>query len=68
MGGSEKTRIRLIEKILGEDGFPNLILATTQWSHLKNPKEGDARVEERKSQDEFWGYMLKHGARLQGGL
>jgi hypothetical protein len=64
MGGSEKTRIRLIEKILGEDAFPNLVLATTQWSHLKNQKEGDALMEERRSQDDFWGYMLKHGARL----
>jgi len=64
MQGSEKSRIRLIEKILGEDAFPNLILATTQWSHLKNPKEGDARVEERRSQDDFWGYMIKHGARV----
>ena len=64
MQGSEKTRIRLIEKILGEDAFPNLILATTQWSHLKNPKEGDALVEERSSQDDFWGYMIKHGARM----
>jgi hypothetical protein len=38
MQGSEKSRIRLIEKILGEDAFPNLILATTQWSHLKKPE------------------------------
>lgn len=55
MQGSEKTRIRLIEKILGEDAFPNLVLATTQWSHLKTPKEGDALVEERSSQDDFLG-------------
>jgi hypothetical protein len=64
MQGSEKRRTRLIEKILGEDAFPNLVLATTQWSQMKHPKEGEARVQERRSQDDFWGYMIKHGARV----
>jgi len=62
MQGSEKKRTRLIENILGKDAFPNVILATTQWSHLKNKKEGEARVKEKVAQEEFWGYMISHGA------
>lgn len=62
--GSEKKRIRLIENILGKDAFPHLILATTKWSQLSNKKIGEAHVEGRKSKEEFWGYMISHGAEV----
>jgi hypothetical protein len=64
MQGSEKKRTRLIENILGKDDFPHLILATTQWSQLSNKKDGEARVKERRSKEEFWGYMISHGAEV----
>ena len=51
--GSEKIRLRLLEKILGEAAFPHVIIGTTMWSELNNTFDGESRVSEHVS--DFWG-------------
>ena len=58
--GSEKRRLRLFEKILGEAAFSHVVIATTMWSELNNNVDGESRVTERMS--DYWGDLLRGGA------
>ena len=60
--GSEGRRLRLFEKILGEDAYSHVIIATTMWSELHSSVDGASRVSERMFG--FWGDLIKHGARV----
>lgn len=60
--GSERSRLRLFEKICGKNAFSHVIIATTMWSELASSVDGESRVRERIS--DFWGDMLQHGAQV----
>ena len=62
--GSEARRTRLFKKICGPKSFGNVVIATTMWSELQDANLGQQRVEERKGSADFWGDMVKFGAKV----
>jgi hypothetical protein len=63
--GSEARRTRLFRKICGQNAFGNVVIATTMWSEMMNENLGIQRVNERKHSTDFWGDMVKFGARVE---
>ena len=63
MQGSALNNMRMFRKLCGPDCFGNIILATTFWDDV--PEDlGTQREEELKSNDEFWGKMVKKGSEV----
>ena len=60
--GSEKKRLRLFQKILGEAAFSHVVIATTMWSELNSNVDGESRVTERMS--DYWRDLLDGGAKV----
>ena len=54
--GSEMRRTRLFKKLLGEDAYKRVVIATTMWSDIPEA-EARFRQEERKSRHDVWGDM-----------
>ncbi|KAF8858761.1 P-loop containing nucleoside triphosphate hydrolase protein [Acephala macrosclerotiorum] len=62
--GNERKRTRLFEKVCGPGAFSKVVIATTMWDDLKNQSQGNQRVEERRTSNDFWGKMVEHGAQI----
>ena len=60
--GNETRRLRLFKKICGPNAYSHVIIATTMWSELKNPAEGESRVQQRI--EGYWNDMLERGAQV----
>ncbi|KAK5658016.1 hypothetical protein OQA88_2570 [Cercophora sp. LCS_1] len=59
--GSEMRRTRLFKKLLGEDAYKRVIIATTMWNQLSD-SEATARQNQRMSRNDVWGDMVSRGA------
>lgn len=62
--GNELRRTRLFEKICGPGAFSKVIIATTFWDDLKNESQGNRRVQERRTSNDFWGKMVGYRAQI----
>jgi hypothetical protein len=62
--GSEARRTRLFKKICGPNAYANVVIGTTMWNQLADQGSGHNRVDERKRSTEYWGDMIKVGARV----
>ena len=61
MYGSSLTNLRMFRKLCGDDNLANVILATTKWSDPPKSEEL-SREEQLKTDDEFWGLMIRDGS------
>jgi len=61
--GSERKRTRLFKKVLGEDAYNRVVIATTMWNEV-NDAIGERRQQERIDNQSFWGDMVDNGAKV----
>ena len=61
--GSEMRRNRLFKKLLGEDAYSRVVIATTMWDQVSE-KEAAARQDQRRARNDVWGDMVSRGARV----
>ncbi|KAK1833478.1 P-loop containing nucleoside triphosphate hydrolase protein [Podospora conica] len=61
--GSETRRNRLFKKILGEDAYSHVMIATTMWNQVPE-REAESRMDQRRNRDDIWGDMVKLGAKV----
>ncbi|KAK1757084.1 P-loop containing nucleoside triphosphate hydrolase protein [Echria macrotheca] len=59
--GSEMRRTRLFKKLLGENAYQRVVIATTMWNQLTET-EATARQNQRMSRTDVWGDMVARGA------
>lgn len=64
MQGSSMRNIRMFRSLCGDDYFHNVILCTTGWHEIE-PGLGNQRENELKEEGNFWGNMMKMGARVE---
>lgn len=64
MQGSAFDNLRMFRKLCGANALPNVLLVTTFWDTVSQ-HEGDRRERELKSNDEFWGRMVKKGSKMK---
>ena len=62
--GSEVRRTRLFKKLLGEDAYRRVIIATTMWSKV-NEAEAESRQRQRAARHDIWGDMVARGATVE---
>ncbi|KAK4450381.1 GTP-binding protein A [Podospora aff. communis PSN243] len=62
VGGSERRRTRLLQKILGNDAYKRVVIATTMWDDINNPEAMQARLDARSKEGGVWGDMCRGGA------
>ncbi|KAG4431744.1 hypothetical protein IFR05_012778 [Cadophora sp. M221] len=63
MAGTALRNNRMFRKLCGADAFKNIILATTFWGKVTN-SVGERRERELRENMDFWGGMLKGGAKM----
>ncbi|KAG9251955.1 P-loop containing nucleoside triphosphate hydrolase protein [Emericellopsis atlantica] len=63
MSGSALRNTRMFRKLVGSNGFKNVVLATTFWD-VVTEKVGAARERELRNEREFWGSMVEQGAQM----
>ncbi len=63
MGGTALKNMRMFRKLVGKHALSNVVLATTFWDQVP-PAVGLQREDELRQNRNFWGGMLKKGARL----
>lgn len=61
--GSEARRNRLFKKILGENAYKRVIIATTMWNQVSQ-REAESRMDQRRNRSDVWGDMVKLGAEV----
>jgi GTP-binding protein EngB required for normal cell division len=61
--GSSVRSISMFQKLCGHDALKNVMLVTTMWEKV-DVREGEDRVRELTSTDEFWGCMIHQGSRV----
>ncbi|KAJ5678494.1 P-loop containing nucleoside triphosphate hydrolase protein [Penicillium maclennaniae] len=64
MQGTAKKNLLMFKRLCGENALKNVILVTTMWDKVKD-SEGDARERELKETEDFWGYMVRNGSRVE---
>lgn len=64
MQGSAVRSLGMFKKLCGVDALKNVILVTTMWEKV-NASEGEARVQELTSTEDFWGCMIASGSRVE---
>lgn len=62
VGGMERKRTRLLEKILGADAYQRIVIATTMWDDLASEDAMIGRVQGRIAEGGVWSDMCKQGA------
>ncbi|KAK5996393.1 hypothetical protein PT974_01727 [Cladobotryum mycophilum] len=62
--GSEVKRTRLFKKILGENAYKRVVIATTMWSQVQDTTIGESRQTERERRDDVWGDMVSQGSQV----
>lgn len=64
MQGSAVLNLKMFKKLCGDDCLPNVILATSMWSNDPQIRaEQERRETEITTKSEFWGSLLRKGAR-----
>ncbi|KAK4163297.1 P-loop containing nucleoside triphosphate hydrolase protein [Cladorrhinum sp. PSN259] len=61
--GSELKRTRLFKKLLGEDAYKRVVIATTMWDGISE-SEAMSRQHQRETRQEVWGDMVAAGAKV----
>lgn len=64
MPGSAKRNLLMFKKLCGPNALKNVILATTMWDRVA-PQEGADRESELRSNEDFWGWMISKGSRVE---
>jgi hypothetical protein len=64
MTGSAKKNLFMFKKLCGPDALKHVVLVTTMWE-LVNERTGKERQLELETTEEFWGYMLRKGSRIE---
>jgi hypothetical protein len=66
MTGTSMRNLRLLNALCGKTFLSNLVLATSMWDRLSNPRDQqNARAQEEALQKmDLWGYMLRMGAKM----
>jgi Fe-S-cluster formation regulator IscX/YfhJ len=64
VGGSERNRTRLLEKILGRNAYKRVIIATTMWDDLRDPSSAQKRLDGRIKAGGVWNEMHSKGAQV----
>ena len=64
MGGCARKNLLMFKKLCGPDGIKNVNLVTTFWEKT-DPSEGELRVQDLSSKDEYWGSLVKKGVQIR---
>ncbi|OQD66356.1 hypothetical protein PENPOL_c004G02345 [Penicillium polonicum] len=64
MGGCAHRNLIMFKRLCGPEGIKSVIFLTTFWEKV-DPTDGDNREKTLKSTDQFWGYFVDKGARVQ---
>lgn len=64
VGGAERKRTRLLEKILGPKAYKRVIIATTMWEDLKSDDIATTRLGGRTNEGGVWGELCTKGATM----
>ncbi|KAK1753612.1 GTP-binding protein A [Echria macrotheca] len=62
--GNERKRTRLLQKILGEDAYRRVIIATTMWENLEADEWNTLGGQERIGENGLWERFLMQGSTL----
>jgi hypothetical protein len=65
MKGSARRNIRMFEKLCGTSSFQSIILVTTNWDFLGDQATAMSREDELRTNDEYWGLMMKRDSHVQ---
>jgi hypothetical protein len=63
LAGSARRNLHMFKKLIGEDCFRQVILATTMWEKV-DKQTGEKREEELVTTPDFWGYMCDKGSKI----
>ncbi|KAJ4997042.1 P-loop containing nucleoside triphosphate hydrolase protein [Colletotrichum sp. SAR 10_66] len=64
MGGSARKNLFMFKKLCGPEALKHVVLVTTMWE-LVDEKTGLERQAELETTEDFWGYMLAKGSRIE---
>ncbi|KAF5671393.1 hypothetical protein FDENT_10932 [Fusarium denticulatum] len=64
MGGSARKNLFMFKKLCGPKALKNVLLVTTMWE-LVDKEIGAQRQAELETTEDFWGYMLSKGSRIE---
>jgi hypothetical protein len=64
VGGTEKRRTRLLQKILGEKAYERIIIATTMWDDMKSEEAMQSRLDGRKAEGGVWAELVGKGTQI----
>ncbi|KAK1851883.1 hypothetical protein CCHR01_05478 [Colletotrichum chrysophilum] len=64
MGGSARKNLFMFKKLCGPEALKHVVLVTTMWE-LVDEKTGLERQTELETTEDFWGYMLSKGSRIE---
>ncbi|KAG9604379.1 hypothetical protein KCU77_g1209, partial [Aureobasidium melanogenum] len=65
--GPSLRNIHMFQKLCGENGLKNVILATTMWDKAKNDpeREGEFITREKELTEDFWVRMIERGSQVR---
>lgn len=64
MTGSAKKNLFMFKKLCGADALKHVVLVTTMWEQV-DEQIGRQRLSELEGTEEFWGFMLQKGSRME---
>ncbi|MBE3042613.1 hypothetical protein IMZ48_08560 [Candidatus Bathyarchaeota archaeon] len=64
MQGSAKKNLFMLKKLCGADGLKNVLLVSTMWE-IVDENTGSSREQELVNTEEFWGVLIRSGARVK---
>jgi hypothetical protein len=65
MGGVAVRNLKLFQSLCGPDPLKSVVIVTNMWGLLHDQMIGDRREQELKADPDFFGPMLKQGARFE---
>lgn len=64
VGGTERRRTRLLQKILGGKAYERIIIATTMWDDMKSEDAMQSRLDGRKAEGGVWAELVGKGTKI----
>jgi hypothetical protein len=65
IGGTDRRNIAMFQRLCGMDFYQNVVLGTTHWDELENVEVGYQRLEELRTNPDFWGQFADKGSKLK---
>ncbi|KAK4450488.1 GTPase IMAP family member 4 [Podospora aff. communis PSN243] len=62
VGGNERARTKLLQKILGENAYKRIVIATTMWEQLNSEVDMQERLDGREK--DLWHELVTRGAKI----